>query len=228
MKKERYFNIADAIIWLGSMALLIVPFFIFDGDSYLSLFASVVGATSLLFFAKGNPIGQVLMIIFCLLYGIISYSFRYYGEMITYLGMTLPMTVVSLVSWLKNPYEGKKSEVSVRRISKWDVVIMLALAAVVTVVFYYILRLLGTSNLLTSTVSVATSFAAAYLTFRRCPYYALAYAVNDVVLVVLWIMATVSEVSYLSVVLCFVTFLANDIYGFVCWKKMQRRQTALQ
>lgn len=226
MKKERYFNKVDAAIWIGSMSLLLFAFFAFDGDSYLSLFASLVGATSLLFFAKGNPIGQVLMIVFCILYAIISYSCRYYGEMIIY-GMTLPMTVISLMSWLRNPYMGKKREVAVRHISKRDIVIMLVLAVVVTAVFYYILKLLGTSNLLASTVSVSTSFAAAYLTFKRCPYYALAYALNDVVLIVLWTMATFYDLSYLSVVICFVTFLVNDVYGFICWKKMQRRQAAL-
>ncbi len=43
------------------------------------------------------------MIIFSLLYGIISYTFSYYGEMITYLGMTMPMAVFALISWLRNP-----------------------------------------------------------------------------------------------------------------------------
>lgn len=50
---------------------------------------------------------------FSLLYGIISYSFAYYGEMMTYLGMTLPMDVLSLTAWLKNPYNGNRSEVRV-------------------------------------------------------------------------------------------------------------------
>ena len=59
----------------------------------------------MIFNAKGNPIGQFLTIVFSLLYGIISYGFSYYGEMITYLGMTMPMSVFALVSWIKNPYK---------------------------------------------------------------------------------------------------------------------------
>lgn len=51
--------------------------------------------------------------VFSIMYGIISYSFCYYGEMITYIGMTLPMAAVSLVSWLKNPYKSSKSQVKV-------------------------------------------------------------------------------------------------------------------
>ena len=75
-----------------------------------------------------------------------------------------------------------------------------------------------------STLSVTTSFLAVYLTFRRNPYFALAYAANDVVLIVLWILASIDDIRYVSVVVCFAAFLVNDIYGFLNWRKMERRQ----
>jgi len=95
----------------------------------------------------------------------------------------------------------------------------------VTVIFYFILGALGTANLLISTFSVTTSFLAVYLTFRRSAYYALAYAANDLVLIVMWIMATLADSSYLSVVVCFVVFLVNDTYGFINWRRMEKRQS---
>lgn len=228
MKKLRalghYFTVGEWLLWGISAAVIVVSFCLFDRESYLTLAASLIGVTSLIFAAKGNPLSQVLMVVFSILYGIISYTFAYYGEMITYLGMTMPMAVLALISWLKNPFEGNRSEVKVNAISKKEVAFMWALAAVVTVVFYFILRFFHTANLLPSTLSVTTSFVAVYLTFRRSPYYALAYAANDVVLIVLWVMAALSEVRYLSVAVCFVAFLVNDLYGFLSWRKMGKRQ----
>ena len=32
------------------------------------------------------------------------------------------------------------------------------------------------------------------------------------------------EIRYLSVVVCFAAFFANDIYGFVSWRRMEKRQ----
>lgn len=32
------------------------------------------------------------------------------------------------------------------------------------------------------------------------------------------------EVRYLSVVVCFAAFFANDIYGFISWRRMGARQ----
>jgi len=63
-----------------------------------------------------------------------------------------------------------------------------------------------------------------YLTFRRSPYFALAYAANDIVLIVLWVLASLSDLKYISVVVCFGAFLVNDIYGYISWQKMKTRQ----
>lgn len=225
-KIKNYFTLGELILWFSSAILITVSFFVFDKSGFLSPLASLIGVTSLIFNAKGNPFGQVLMIIFSLLYGIISYSFNYYGEMLTYLGMTLPMAVFSLVVWLKNPYNGKKSEVAVNSITKKETVLMFLISGAVTFVFYFILDYFNTSNMLFSTISVTTSFLAVYLTFRRSPYYALGYAANDIVLIILWTLASMENTKYISVVVCFSVFLINDIYGFISWNKMKKRQTA--
>ena len=221
---KNYFSKAELILWWASAGLIVIFFCVFDRENYLTLCASLIGVTSLIFNAKGNPFGQLLMVIFSLLYGIISYSFAYYGEMITYLGMTMPMAVFALVSWVKNPYNGNKAEVKASFLSHTEILLMLIAAVVVTGVFYFILRYFHTANIIPSTLSVTTSFLAVYLTFRRSPYFALAYASNDIILIILWVMASISDIRYISVVVCFIAFLVNDIYGYVCWRKMRIRQ----
>ena len=118
LKLLHYFSKCEIILCLSSVIMVLISFFIFDRTNYMTLCASLIGVTSLIFSAKGNPFGSLLMIIFSLLYGIISYTFSYYGEMITYLGMTMPMALFALIAWLKNPYNGNKSEVRVNTISK--------------------------------------------------------------------------------------------------------------
>ena len=219
-----YFTKFELALWCSSVALIIASYLIFDRNGYLTLIASLIGVTSLIYNAKGNPIGQVLMIIFSVFYGIISFGFAYYGEMITYLGMSAPMALVALISWLKNPYKGNKAQVKVNQIKRKEIIIMLLLSLVVTVAFYFILDYFNTANLILSTLSVTTSFIAAYLTFRRSPYYAFAYALNDIVLIVMWILASLKSIEYVSVIICFLVFLANDLYGFVSWLKMEKQQ----
>lgn len=220
------FSRMERVLLVGSLLLVLVPFFIFDKTGYLRLAASLIGVLALILCAKGLPIGQIFMITFCVLYTVISYSFAYYGEMITYFGMSLPMAIFSLVTWLKNPFEKGQAEVKVGRIGRAERWLLAFLAVAVTVLFYFILGYFHTASLLVSTLSVTTSFVAAYLTMRRSPYYALAYTLNDVVLIVLWILASITDISYLSVTFCFVAFIANDLYGFFHWLSMRKRQSA--
>lgn len=219
-----YFTKAEKMLWVLSLIVIIMSFFVFDRENYITLMASLIGVTSLIFNAKGNPFGQFLMVIFSVLYGIISFTFSYYGEMITYLGMTAPMALVALISWLKNPYQCNKSEVKVNQISKCEHIFMWSITVIVTIAFYFILDKFHTANIIPSTISVTTSFLAVYLTFRRSSYYAIGYAANDIVLIILWILAATEDISYVSVIVCFVVFLGNDIYGFISWRKMEKRQ----
>ena len=220
-----YFTRGELALWGCSVLLVTVSFMIFDRQNYMILSASLTGVTYLILSAKGNPLGQALGISFSLLYGVISYRYAYYGEMITYLGMTMPMAAASLISWLKNPFGGKRSEVTVGGIGRGETVFMILLTAAVTAGFFFILRAFGTKNLLPSTVSVTTGFAAVYLTFRRDPFFAAAYAANDIVLIILWSMASTEDSRYIAVTICFAVFFVNDIYTFINWRRIKARQT---
>ena len=223
-KTKNYFSKFEISLWITSVTLITFSFMIFDRSGYLTLIASILGVTAILLNAKGNPIGQGLMVIFSIIYGIISYGFAYYGEMITYVGMSLPMAVIALIAWLKNPFEKGKAEVKVNRITKKETLFMIILSLLVTFVFYFILKTFNTANLIPSTFSVTTSFAAVYLTSRRSPYFSLLYAFNDIVLIVLWGLASFHSLSYISVLVCFLMFLLNDLYAFISWRKMEIRQ----
>lgn len=220
-----YFSKFEKILWSLSVIFILLSFLIFDRQNYTALCSSLTGVTALIFCAKGNPVGQVLIIIFSIIYGIISFSFRYYGEMLTYLGMTTPMAILALISWLRNPYKGKKSEVKIGNVTPLSIAVVSVLTVIVTVVFYFLLRYFNTANLFFSTLSISTSFFAVALSYLRSPYFALAYVSNDIVLIVLWTFATMKDVSYFSMVICFLVFLANDIYSFCNWRKMKKRQS---
>lgn len=221
-KTLKNFTKFDWILWGVSVVVVTVAFWCSGTFAWLNLSASLVGVTALIFLAKGSVIGQVMTIIFSILYALVSYQFHYYGEMITYLGMTMPTAAMAVVSWLRNPYSD--IEVKVNHLRKVQVVGLILLTVFVTILFYFILKWFGTSNLFFSTMSILTSFAASSLMVLRSPYYAIAYAGNDIVLIILWVLATLENVAFLPMIFCFVMFLANDLYGYYNWNKMKVNQ----
>ncbi len=218
------FSKFEIFLWCVSAFAVTLSFFLTDEKNWLTLVSSLVGVTALIFVAKGLAFGQLMTLLFAVAYGIISIKLRYFSEVITYLGMSAPAALFSLISWLKNPY--KNSEVvEVSNITKKKLSLSLLFTAAVTVAFYFILKALDTSELIVSTVSIATSCLASVLSYLRSPYYALAYTLNDVVLILLWTIASIANISYLPMVVCFSAFMANDIYGYFNWKLIRKKQS---
>ena len=224
MKICSKFSQTEFFVWFSSIILIIISFMFVSEKDYLTLIASLIGATALIYVAKGEPLGQILTVVFSVFYSVISFKFRYYGEMITYLGMTAPIAFLSTVSWLKNPYKKGKAEVKISKLSRNKIVLMIALTVLVTIGSYFILKYFNTANLFMSSVSIATSFSASYLMLFRNPFYAVAYAANDVVLIILWILAALDNIQYLPMIVCFVIFFINDLFGFVSWQKRKKQQ----
>lgn len=211
------------LLWLGSLLIVILSNLVSGSVDVLTLVAVCVGITSLIFAAKGNVWAQILMIVFSILYGIISWRFRYWGEMITYLGMTMPMAVWSTITWIRNPSKNG-NEVEIQKLNRKHIVGLSVFSVAVTAAFCYILHVLDTPNIVFSTISITTSFLAASLTMLRSSYYALGYAMNDIVLIVLWVLASLKNPAYIPVAVNFAIFFLNDLYGFVSWKKREAVQ----
>ncbi len=216
-------SLFEKILWTVSVIVVSASSLLTKEFNILLMIASVIGVSALILNAKGNVIGQILIIAFAVLYAVISFEQKYYGEMITYVGMTAPIAGISVCTWIKNPFKDS-SEVKVAKLNKAKYFWIIISTIAVTVLFYFILKFLGTNSIVFSTLSVTTSFIASTLTMLRSEHYALAYAANDVVLIILWVIASIKDISYISMIVCFIMFLINDLYGFYSWRKMKIRQ----
>ena len=200
-------------LWLGSLLTVIISNIITGNIDLLTLAATCIGVTALIFAAKGNVWSQILMTIFCILYAVISWRFCYWGEMITYLGMSLPMSVWSIITWAKNSSESGNS-VAIQKLTLKHIAGLIMFGILITLIFYFILRALNTPNIVFSTISITTSFLASALTLLRSSYYALGYASNDIVLIVLWILASFKNPVYLPVAFNFMIFFIKEVNPF--------------
>ncbi len=212
----------ERILWACSVIIIIIAFSLSPRLDFLVLAATLTGITALVFTAKGDVLGQIFIICFAVLYATVSFKQALYGEMISYLFMSGGIAVFSTISWIRHPYA--KNQVKINSPTPKALLVIALLSICVTVSFYFILRALGTASLIVSTFSMTTSFIASSFTLMRYPYYALAYSVNDIVLIALWTIASFSAPSSIPMVVCFVIFLVNDLYGFTNWRRMAKIQ----
>ena len=153
MKKIlNYFSLFEWCLYILGLVFILLFFILFKNKDYISLIGALVGVTALIFVSKGNVVGQIITVVFSIFYGIISYSYRYYGEMITYLCMTTPIAIMAVVSWIKNPSKENKHEVKVNTLNIKEYILLFILSIIVTLVFYFILKYFNTNNLYVSTL----------------------------------------------------------------------------
>ena len=59
-----YFSKSEIVLWSSSVMVIIISFCVFDRINYMTLCASLIGVTSLIFNAKGNPLLRSLLMIY--------------------------------------------------------------------------------------------------------------------------------------------------------------------
>lgn len=216
-------------LWLISIAAVgisaAVSFSLFpDTIDWLTLAASLIGVTSLVFLSKADVWGQILSIAFNVTYALAALNNRFFGETIIYFCLHLPIAVFTLTVWLRNRFKKEDTVIKIAKTSPVKTIIVCFIGAAVTVGAIFLLRYLDTDSLALSTVSVFTSFVALSLMVLRSPYYALVYAANDVVLIILWTISAVASPANAVMVACFIAYLANDLYALYNWRRIRRAQ----
>lgn len=220
-------NLFEILLLSVSLVSTVTIFCLGKEKSIWSLLSSVSGIVCVIFTAKGNPVAQYLSIVFAVFYSIVSYQSKYYGEMLIYLFLMIPIHAACILSWIRNRRNPESAEVKINTLRPREYILMGIADCLVTVAFYFLLKALGTAELIVSTVSLVSSVSAAYLMLRRSEYYAVCFIVNDVILLLLWGLRVYHYgPASLPTLVTFAVFLINDVYGFFAWKRRKKRQEA--
>ena len=217
-------NKLEKVLLFGSIALVSLVAVVFKSDM-LSTFCSILCTITALLVAKGKNLGQVLGVIITVVYSIVSFRNGFYGEIIIYVFMMLPMYIIGIVSWMRHQNK-KTNSVEVNTVGKKEWLLVSLVSIGISIGVYFLLKSFGTNELVVSAVSVIASLFAIYLQIRRSRFSFYFYIINDLVLIVLWgIPVIAGNLLILPMVFNPTINLINDSYGVYNWKKLEKRQT---
>ena len=202
----------------------ILTFALVKNRNWLAFSCSIVGIVSMFFFSKGFVIAPILGVIYDAFYIAVAATQRFWGEVIIFAGIMLPVELASIFNWFKNKNKDNPALVTSNKISKKEWFILGSVIIASTVGLFFVLQALGTNQLVINTLSLAANGAGVYLMFRRNKYYSLAYCIDDLVSIVLWAMAVATAgVQFLPSLVCMISFALIDFYGFVVWTKKDKQ-----
>lgn len=224
LKTWKGYNLIDILLITIGLVSVVASSIVFK-SSWVVLAQSVLCLLTVFTQAKGKVITQIFGILTFIFYIYTSYSKQLYGEAILYLVILLPMYVYGLIHWLA--YRDKDEKVVIVRsnLSKKEWLVFLLSFVCVSVGVYYLLKALNTAQLIVSTLSFISMLPAMYLLMRRCKWNQVAFLLNDLFVPILWLVLVINgDLSFISVVICFVFQLVYDIYGIFEWIKLEKKQ----
>jgi nicotinamide mononucleotide transporter len=182
---------------------------------------------SAMLLAKAKPEGYFFDIGSSVLYPIVAFQERLFGEVIVQVFIILPIAVYGLISWLRNKRVDRKvGTVAKLRNVRWKEVLLVALSQVVMGVgYFFLLRAFDTAFLWISTVLLCIVIFSTYFLARRCIFGFIGFIVTDVLQIAIWVLITVTVSPTVGVmIIAPFMLLINDIYGVINWTKLKRAQ----
>ncbi len=220
-------SIFEYLLLFISPIVIITVGIVFKSDA-LTICSSAIGVVGVFLLSKGKILGQFLAIIVAVLYSIVSFYQGFYGEVIIYVALIIPMSIWGIIEWAKHKNRVSKS-VKINSISYKEWIVVSCFAALIFVGFYFLLKALNTNELIVSTISVLSSIFGEYLLARRSKYGFVSYILNDIILIVLWAIPVFQgNLMVLAMLMNPIVNLFNDIYGVVNWTRLQKSQKRMQ
>lgn len=207
----------------GSCIIVLIVGIVFKSD-ILTTSCSIIDIIAMLLIAKGKNIGQLLGVLITVLYSIVSFKNRFYGEVIIYTFIVCPMYLIGIVSWIKHKNKETNS-VEINKIYKREWFIVSIVSVIVLTGVYFLLKVFNTNELLVSTLSVLASLFGIYFQIRRSKYAFIFYVINDIIIAILWGIPVINgNYSLLPIFLNPVIIFSYDMYGFYNWTRLEKKQ----
>jgi len=186
--------------------------------------ASSITTIAALLFAKAKIEGFLFTLIGTVLFCIVAFQNRLFGEVGVLLFFGLPMQVVGLISWSKVRKKGEDSQpakIEVSRTGLKEILILTLICGVLGIGIYFLLAAIDTNLLLLSTTSVVSTIFGTILMVRRSHLGTFGFALNDISNILLWLMIVLmGDSTAIVMVIQPILLLVNDTYGIFEWRKM--------
>ncbi len=189
----------------------------------MATFASITGLLYTILAGKGKPICFVFGLINTPIYAKFAFDAGYYGDFalnIYYFAMMFP----GLYFWLKNQSADKEEGIKRSKLSLKGRAKLFITCAIATIILWKILCLLGGTRPFCDAATNVLSIAAMALTLRRAIEEWILWITVNAIEIVMWYKAYQQGDGAISILVMWILFLANGIYLFYLWQRIEKKK----
>lgn len=201
--------------------LLQIGVFIVCPDSPLNIIAGLAGVVSVVMCAKGRTMFYFVGFIQTVTYLVLAYQNRFYGEVLENLFYFVTM-IWGIFEWKRHETSNADGteDVLAKKFTPTQWVISIILTVIATVVMGHWLDCIGSAQAYTDAATNIMAIFAQMLMVWRYREQWLWWLVIDVFCIKMWSIA-----GNWSMVIMYIFWTANTIYGWFNWSKLNKEQS---
>ncbi|QIW16575.1 nicotinamide riboside transporter pnuC [Pasteurellaceae bacterium RH1A] len=212
------------VFWLALFVLAQIGVYIQSPDSLLGMIAGISGIICVVFVGKGKVSNYFFGLIFAYSYFYVAWGANYLGEMNTVLYVYIPAQFIGYFLWKANMQKDQGGEtVIAKSLSLKGWIILLAAISLGTLLFIQALQAAGGSSTGLDGLTTIVVVAAQLLMILRYREQWILWIGLNVLSIVLWSQA---EEGSAAMMVMYIAYLLNSVYGFYNWTKLQKPQAS--
>lgn len=218
IKRELYGWTKAEIIWLLFTCSVITAISIYWHDSPMGIISAVTGIAYVIFAGKGKLSAYFFGFINCVLYAIISYKAKLYGETMLNAIYYVPMQFVGFFVWSKN-INSETGEVRKKHMKNIGRIMVVLVIAIATYVYGLLLTHLGdTMPFIDSFTTIASVMAMVISVRMYSEQWWIWLAVNALSIYMWWCNFS-SGSDNIATLLMWMVYLISGVIMLIKWEK---------
>ena len=214
------------LFWLVLACAIITGLSVYWGDSLMGIISSLTGVACVVCTGKGKLSAYLFGLVNCVLYAIISYRAKLYGETMLNALYYIPMQFVGLAVWSRHMNEAT-GEVEKRKMRPQGLALLTVVMAAATYFYGLLLQHLGDAMPFVDAFTTVSSVLAMIVSIRMFAEQWYIWVAVDVFSVYMWWCDFRSGSDNMATLLMWVVYLGNAVIMLVKWEREARQKNAV-
>lgn len=214
------------LIWIVLATVVILGVSVYWHDTLIGIFAALTGVWCVILTGKGKLSSFWFGTFNTILYAIVAWKARYWGEVMLNLLYYVPMNFVGLYLWSKH-MDQQTDEVIKKRLSLKGSILAYGAVAICTLGYGFVLRLLDGTLPFVDAMSTVFSVFAQILCVKRYMEQWVLWVIVDVVTVIMWVYVLATGAGDVATVLMWSIYLINAVIMLVKWNREAKEQLSV-
>ncbi len=218
LKNELYGWKPFEVVWLVFVCGVISGLSVYWGDTVWGIISAVTGVMYTILAGKGKLSAYAFGLVNCVLYALISFEAKLYGETVLNGVYYLPMMFVGFFAWKRN-MDSETGEVKKRRMSGMGRLWLVAVIAACTAMFGFVLKAFDDALPYVDSFTTVSSVIAMIVSVKRYSEQWWIWLAVNLFSVYMWWMNFASGSENIATLIMWLVYLINGIFILIKWER---------